>query len=198
MDIDNKLLQYIEGQLTGQDKYDFESLIKSNQNLRVKLDVLTDVIDNSKPEKPPYQVRQKIYDMLKIKDLSFMNIVIKKTDQILNILSGKNYVIDFQPTFITRSNEKSLLFSTKMNDFDVLCDVYFDQNEMYLLKLSAYSDNSKMDNIKFSIIENQKNLLEKYTNSEGSTDSFKINFGIYHIHVSKNESEIGNIKINLS
>ena len=113
MDIDNKILKYVEGTLKGQDKKDFEVLINSDAELKLKVEALSDLYNNSVPESPPYQLRQKIYNMIGINDESFMDIIIKKTSNILNILTGEDYLINIQPAFVTRSNEKSLLFSTK-------------------------------------------------------------------------------------
>ena len=68
MDIDNKILKYIEGTLKGHDKKDFEVLINLDAELKLKVEALSDLYNNSVPESPPYQLRQKIYNMIGIND----------------------------------------------------------------------------------------------------------------------------------
>ena len=194
----NKILKYLEGQLTGQDKEDFESLIESNKKLQSEVEILGNLIDNEPNEVPPYELRQKIYNMVGIRDTSFMDIAIKKTNQILDIILGKEYFLDATPKFVTRSGKESVLFSKKMDNCNISCDIYPNQDGLYLINLAASSQNSQLDNIKFSITKSKKIIMEKYTNSTGNTGSFKINSGVYYINISNSKSEIGNIKINLS
>ena len=196
--MDNKILRYLEGQLTDQNKKDFETLIESSSELQLEVEMLGNLIDNQPNEIPPYEVRQKIYKMVGIKDTSFMDVAIKKADQFLNIILGKEYFLDIELAFITRTSEKSLLFSKKMNDFDILCDIYSEENGQYLMNLAASKNDKEMDNIKFSITQDSKYNVEKYTQSNGNTGSFIINLGVYYINISTLKSEIGNIKINLS
>ena len=198
MDIDNKILKYVEGTLKGQDKKDFEVLINSDAELKLKVEALSDLYNNSVPESPPYQLRQKIYNMIGINDESFMDIIIKKTSNILNILTGEDYLINIQPAFVTRSNEKSLLFSKNMNDYQIFCDLYVEDDNCFL-DLSAFDSNEEeLENIKFSINQESNNLLEKYTDPDGHTGSFEINPGTYEINIYNKNIEIGNIKINIS
>ena len=198
MDIDNKILKYIEGTLKGQDKKDFEVLINSDTELKLKVEALSDLYNNSVPESPPYQLRQKIYDMVGINDESFMDIIIKKTSNIFNVLTGEDYLINTQPAFVTRSNEKSLLFSKNMKDHQIFCDLYVEDDNCFL-DLSAFDSNKEeLENIKFSVNQESNNLLEKYTDSDGHTGSFEINPGTYEINIYNKNVEIGNIKINIS
>ena len=194
----NKILRYLEGQLSDQDKKDFEALIESNSDLQLEVEMLGNLIDNEPEEIPPYELRQKIYQMANIKDETFMDVAIKKADQLLDIVLGKEYSLDTNPAFVTRSNDKSLLFSKKMNEFDILCDVFSEEEGQYLMNLAASKNDQEIDNIKFSIIQDNKQAIEKYTQSNGNTGSFIINPGIYYINISTLKSEVGNIKINLS
>jgi len=66
------------------------------------------------------------------------------------------------------------------------------------MNLAASKNDKEIDNIKFSIIQDNKQAIEKYTQSNGNTGSFIINPGIYYINISTLKSEVGNIKINLS
>ena len=136
--------------------------------------------------------------MIGINDESFMDIIIKKTSNILNILTGEDYLINIQPAFVTRSNEKSLLFSKNMNDHQIFCDLYVEDDNCFL-DLSAFDSNEEeLENIKFSINQESNNLLEKYTDPDGHTGSFEINPGTYEINIYNKNIEIGNIKINIS
>ena len=194
----NKILRYLEGQLTGQDKEAFEALIESDSELQLEVEMLGNLIDNEPKKNPPYQLRQKIYDRIGINNESFMDIIIKKTSNILNIINGDNYLVDIQPAFVTRSNKKSLLFKKDMNGYKIFCDLYVEDNQCFL-DLSAFDSNEKeLKNIKFSLKQKSNNLLEKYTDSDGHTGSFKINSGNYEININKNNTEIGNIQINIS
>ena len=194
----NKILRYLEGQLSDQDKKDFEALIESNSDLQLEVEMLGNLIDNEPEEIPPYELRQKIYQMANIKDETFMDVAIKKADQLLDIVLGKEYFLDTNPVFVTRSNDKSLLFSKKMNEIDILCDICSEEEGQYLMNLAASKNDKEIDNIKFSIIQDNKQAIEKYTQSNGNTGSFIINPGIYYINISTLKSEVGNIKINLS
>ena len=198
MDIDNKILKYVEGTLEGQIKEDFENLIKSDSELRLRVEALSDLYNNAVPENPPYELRQKIYGIAGINDDSFMDIIIKKSSDILDILSGKDYLVNIAPVFVTRSNQKSLLFSKNMNNHKIFCDLYIEDSN-YFIDLSIFDSNKKeSQNVKFSLSQESNDLLEKYTDSDGHTGSFKINSGIYNIGINKKNVEIGNIKINIS
>ena len=85
-----------------------------------------------------------------------------------------------------------------MDDCNILCDICPNQDGIYIMNLAASSTNKEINNIKFAIIQNKKNIMEKYTNSTGNTGSFIIDPGVYYINISNAKSEIGNIKINLS
>ena len=198
MNIDNKILKYVEGNLDQKNKEDFEALIESDLELKLKVEVLSDLYNNSTPDVPSYELREKIYNMLDIKNQSFMDIAIEKTSNIFNILSGKDYLIDIEPTFITRSNDNSLLFSREMNNYKVFCEFFTDSNNN-LINFKAFNiNNHKSSNIKFTLKKLSNIVSEKYTDSNGITDTFEIKAGTYTVDISKNNSEIGNIKINIS
>ena len=193
----NKILRYLEGQLIGQDKKDFETLVESDSDLQLEVEILSNLIDNEPMEDPPYELRQKIYNMVGIKDETFMDVAIRKTDQFLDVILGKEYYIDIEPAFVTRSSKKSILFQKKMYNYDIVCDVCLEEDGQYLMNLAASQNSENMDNIKFSITHNQNSNIEKYTQSNGNTGTFTINSGTYYINISNVKSEIGNIKINL-
>lgn len=193
----NKILRYLEGQLTGQSKKDFEALIESNIELQYEVETLANFIDEEPMENPPYHLRQKIYNMVGIKDDSFMDIVIKKADQIIDVIVGNEYTLDISPKFVTRSSQKSILFSKKMNHFDILCDVFYEEADNYVLNLAASKKSKEINNLKFLISQND-NVIEKFTQKDGNTGSFILNEGVYSINISLKSKEIGNIKINLS
>ena len=198
MDIDTKILKYIEGRLEGDNKRDFENLIKSDSDLKLKVDILSDLYINSNPENPPYELKDKIYNMLNIKNESIMDIVIEKSSNIFNILSGKNFLTNIEPAFITRSNNHSLLFSKDMNHYKIFCEIFEESGNNIINFKALGSENRKSSNIKFILKKSSNIVLEKYTNSNGYTDSFEIENGNYIIEINKNDLEIGNIKINIS
>lgn len=193
----NKILRYLEGQLTGQSKQDFEALIETNSELQYEVETLANFIDEEPMENPPYHLRQKIYNMVGIKDDSFMDIVVKKAGQMIDVILGNEYTLDISPKFVTRSSQKSILFSKKMNHFDILCDVFYEQADNYVLNLAASKNSKEINNLKFLITQNN-NVIEKFTHIDGNTGSFILNKGIYSINISLKSKEIGNIKINLS
>ena len=86
MNIDNKILKYIEGRLEGKVKKDFENLIESDSDLKLRVTTLIDLYSNSIPENPDYELREKIYNILDIKNQSLMDIVIEKSSTIFNVL----------------------------------------------------------------------------------------------------------------
>ena len=193
----NKILRYLEGQLTGQSKKDFEALIESNIELQYEVETLANFIDEEPMENPPYHLRQKIYNMVGIKDDSFMDIVVKKAGQIIDVILGNEYTLDISPKFVTRGGQKSILFSKKMNHFDILCDVFYEEADNYVLNLAASKKSKEINNLKFLISQND-NVIEKFTQKDGNTGSFILNEGVYSINISLKSKEIGNIKINLS
>ncbi|RCL87730.1 hypothetical protein DBW61_00430 [bacterium] len=193
----NKILKYLEGQLTGQIKQDFEALIESNSELQYEVETLANFIDEEPMENPPYHLRQKIYNMVGIKDDSFMDIVVKKAGQMIDVIIGNEYTLDISPKFVTRGSQKSILFSKKMNHFDILCDVFYEEADNYVLNLAASKKSKEINNLKFLITQND-NVIEKFTQKDGNTGSFILNEGIYSINISLKSKEIGNIKINLS
>ena len=193
----NKILKYLEGQLTGQIKQDFEALIESNSELQYEVETLANFIDEEPMENPPYHLRQKIYNMVGIKDDSFMDIVVKKAGQMIDVIIGNEYTLDISPKFVTRGSQKSILFSKKMNHFDILCDVFYEEADNYVLNLAASKKSKEINNLKFLISQND-NVIEKFTQKDGNTGSFILNEGIYSINISLKSKEIGNIKINLS
>lgn len=193
----NKILKYLEGQLTGQIKQDFEALIESNSELQYEVETLANFIDEEPMENPPYHLRQKIYNMVGIKDDSFMDIVVKKAGQMIDVIIGNEYTLVISPKFVTRGSQKSILFSKKMNHFDILCDVFYEEADNYVLNLAASKKSKEINNLKFLITQND-NVIEKFTQKDGNTGSFILNEGIYSINISLKSKEIGNIKINLS
>ena len=194
----NKILRYLEGQLSGQDKKDFEALIESNSDLQLEVEMLGNLIDNEPEEIPPYELRQKIYQMANIKDETFMDVAIKKVDSILEVVIGNQYQLDVEPLLITRSSNSSKIFSKDMNDYEIVCDISNEMEDSFLINLAISKNQKAQENIKFSISQNQKTQNEFFTKSNGNTGSFKLNSGLYLINISTLKYELGNIKINLS
>jgi len=198
MNINSKILRYVEGRLEGKIKKDFEHLMDSDSELKLKVDILSDLYKNSIPENPPYELKDKIYNALNIKNDSIMGIVIEKGSNILNILSGKDFLVNIEPAFVTRSNHQSLLFSKEMNHYKIFCELFDDNGNNIINFKVLTSENKKSSNIKFILKQSSNIISEKYTNSNGDLDSFEIENGNYIIEINKNDSEIGNIKINIS
>tara|TARA_B100000676_G_scaffold208411_1_gene204647 strand:+ start:189 stop:782 length:594 start_codon:yes stop_codon:yes gene_type:complete len=194
----NKILKYLEGQLSGQDKKDFEALIESNSDLQLEVEMLGNLIDNEPEEIPPYELRQKIYQMANVKDETFMDVAIKKVDSILEVVIGNQYQLDIEPLLITRSGNSSKIFSKDMNDYEIVCDISNELEGNFLINLAVSKNQKAQENIKFSVIQNQKTQNEFFTKSNGNTGSFKLNSGQYLINISTLKFELGNIKINLS
>ena len=194
----NKILKYLEGQLSGQDKKDFEALIESNSDLQLEVEMLGNLIDNEPAEIPPYELRQKIYQMAKIKDETFMDVAIKKVDSILEVVIGNQYQLDVEPLLITRSSNTSKIFSKDINDYEIVCDISNELEDNFLINLAVSKNQKAQENIKFSVTQNQKTQNEFFTKSNGNTGSFKLNSGQYLINISTLKFELGNIKINLS
>tara|TARA_B100000029_G_scaffold160079_1_gene155845 strand:- start:1714 stop:2310 length:597 start_codon:yes stop_codon:yes gene_type:complete len=198
MSIENKILKYVEGNLKGQIKEDFENLIKLDSDLRQKVEILSDLYKNSTPKSVPDSLKENIYNMLDIKNDSIMNIILEKSSDIFNILSGHENLIDANPLFITRNNNDSLLFSKEMNNYKVFCE-FFKEGSSNLLSLKALNaNNEKSSNIKFILKKSSNVILEKYTDSNGNIDSFEITNGNYVIDVNNRDIEIGSIKISIS
>lgn len=194
----NKILKYLEGQLSDQDKKDFEALIESNSDLQLEVEMLGNLIDNEPAEIPPYELRQKIYQMANIKDETFMDVAIKKVDSILEVVIGNQYQLDVEPLLITRSSNSSKIFSKDMNDYEIVCDISNELEDNFLINLAVSKNQKAQENIKFSVTQNQKTKNEIFTKSNGNTGSFKLNSGQYLINISTLKFELGNIKINLS
>ena len=198
MNIDSKILKYIEGNLDKKNKEDFEALIKSDSDLKLRVEILSDLYNNSIPESPSYELKEKIYNLLDIKNQSFMDIAIQKVSGIFDILSGKDCLLDIEPSLITRSNNDSLLFSKEMHGYKVFCE-FFNHNRVNLINFKALNINDKKSlNIKFTLKRNSNIISEKYTDINGITDTFEIDAGSYIVDISKDDSEIGHIKINIS
>ena len=194
----NKILKYLEGQLSDKDQKDFEALIESNSDLQLEVEMLGNLIDNEPAEIPPYELRQKIYQMANIKDETFMDVAIKKVDSILEVVIGNQYQLDVEPLLITRSSNSSKIFSKDMNDYEIVCDISNELEDNFLINLAVSKNQKAQENIKFSITQNQKTQNEFFTKSNGNTGSFKLNSGQYLINISTLKFELGNIKINLS
>ena len=194
----NKILKYLEGQLSDQDKKDFEALIESNSDLQLEVEMLGNLIDNEPEEIPPYELRQKIYQMANVKDETFMDVAIKKVDSILEVVIGNQYQLDVKPLLITRSSNSSKIFSKDMNDYEIVCDISNELEDNFLINLAVSKNQKAQENIKFSVTQNQKTKNEFFTKSNGNTGSFKLNSGQYLINISTLKFELGNIKINLS
>ena len=133
----NKILKYLEGQLSDQDKKDFEALIESNSDLQLEVEMLGNLIDNEPAEIPPYELRQKIYQMANIKDETFMDVAIKKVDSILEVVIGNQYQLDVEPLLITRSSNSSKIFSKDMNDYEIVCDISNELEDNFLINLAV-------------------------------------------------------------
>ena len=194
----NKILKYLEGQLSGQNKKDFEALIESNSDLQLEVEMLGNLIDNEPAEIPPYELRQKIYQMANIKDETFMDVAIKKVNSILEVVIGNQYQLDVEPLLITRSSNSSKIFSKDMNDYEIVCDISNESEDNFLINLAVSKNQKAQENIKFIVTQNQKTQNEFFTKSNGNTGSFKLNSGQYLINISTLKFELGNIKINLS
>ena len=160
--------------------------------------MLGNLIDNEPEEIPPYELRQKIYQMANIKDETFMDVAIKKVDSILEVVIGNQYQLDVEPLLITRSSNSSKIFSKDMNDYEIVCDISNELEDNFLINLAVSKNQKAQENIKFSVTQNQKTQNEFFTKSNGNTGSFKLNSGQYLINISTLKFELGNIKINLS
>ena len=85
-----------------------------------------------------------------------------------------------------------------MNHYKIFCEIFEESGNNIINFKALGSKNRKSSNIKFILKQSSNIISEKYTNSNGNTDSFEIENGNYIIEINKNDSEIGNIKINIS
>tara|TARA_B110000263_G_scaffold90047_1_gene78683 strand:- start:121 stop:717 length:597 start_codon:yes stop_codon:yes gene_type:complete len=198
MKINNQLLKYIEGHLNSSDSEEFEKLLDTDNELNLQYEILSDLVNNAKLEEVPYKIKAKSYKILDIKDLSFMDIIIERASDIFNVLKGQDHLLEINPSFITRGSDESLLFSKQMNKYNIFCDIFLDEDKI-LVNFGASNDkNKKINNIKFVIINDSNEYIEKFTNESGNTGSFNIKQDIYSIKVLNNDINIGNIQINIS
>lgn len=198
MNIDNQILRYVEGKLDKQAKKDFEKNISSDSELKLKIDILSDLYHNSISDNAPYELKEKIYQMLNIENKSIMDIAIEKSSDFFNVLRGQDCLLNINPAFITRSSNNSLLFSKEMNSYNIFCELFIDNSSNILNFKALDIKNKKIANIKFILKQSYNIVSEKYTNSNGYTDGIEIKSGNYIIDIYKNDFEIGNIKINIS
>ena len=198
MKINNQLLKYVEGHLNSSDSEEFEKLLDTDNELNLQYEILSDLVNNAKLEEVPYKIKAKSYKILDIKDSSFMDIVIERASDIFNILKGQDHLLEINPSFITRGSNESLLFSKQMNKYNIFCDIFLDEDKI-LMNFGASNDkNKKINNIKFVMINDSNEYIEKFTNENGNTGSFNVKQDIYSIKVLNNDINIGNIQINIS
>ena len=198
MKTNNQLLKYIEGNLNSSDSKEFEKSLDTNHELNLQYEILADLVDNTKLEDVPYKITAKSYKILGIKDPSYMNIAIEKSSHIFNILKGRDHLLEINPSFITRGCNESLLFSKQMNKYNIFCDIFLNEDEI-LMNFSVSNDkDKKIHNIRFVMISNSNEYIEKFTNINGNTGSFNIKQDVYSVKVLNDDINIGNIQINIS
>ena len=198
MKINNQLLKYVEGNLNRSDSKEFEKSLDTDHELNLQYEILADLVDNTKLEDVPYKITAKSYKILAIKDGTFMDIVIEKSSHIFNILKGQDYLLEINPSFITRGSNESLLFSKEMNKHNIFCDIFLEEDKILMNLGASNNKNKKINNIRFVMTSDSNEHIEKFTNTNGNTGSFNIKQDIYSIKVLNDDINIGNIQINIS
>lgn len=192
MNKNSKIFKYVENRLDKKSKIDFEKLIENDNDLKLEVQTLKDLYNKGKLISPSLNFKQNIYAKLNLSD-DLIDILIKKTESFFNVMSGKRYVIEVLPHFVTRSSQNSILFHKKLNSYAIYFEIYKDKKNNYI-NFKVLNDKEKSSNIKFDI--NSK--IEKFTTINGETGSFRIDDGIHILNISKGNSDIGTIKLNIS
>ena len=76
---------------------------------------------------------------------------------IFNILSGKNFLTNIEPAFITRSKNHSLLFSKDMNHYKIFCEIFEESGNNIINFKALGSKNRKSSNIKYDPVMDDLN-----------------------------------------
>ena len=192
MNKNSKIFKYVENRLDKKSKIDFEKLIENDNDLKLEVQTLKDLYNKGKLISPSLNFKQNIYAKLNLSD-DLIDILIKKTESFFNVMSGKRYVIEVLPHFVTRSSQNSILFHKKLNSYAIYFEIYKDKKNNYI-NFKVLNDKEKSSNIKFDI----NGKIEKFTTINGETGSFRIDDGIHILNISKGNSDIGTIKLNIS
>lgn len=192
MNKNSKIFKYVENRLDQKSKIEFEKLIDNDNDLKLEVQILKDLYDNGKLISPSLTFKQNIYDKLNLSD-DLINILVKKTESFFNVITGKRYLIEVLPHFVTRSSQNSILFHKELNSYSIYFEIYKDKKNNYI-NFKVLNDKEKSSNVKFDI--NSK--IEKFTTINGETGSFRIDDGIHILNISKDNSDIGTIKLNIS
>ena len=105
MNKNSKIFKYVENRLDKKSKIDFEKLIENDKDLKLEVQTLKDLYNNGKLISPSLTFKQNIYTKLNLSD-DLIDILIKKTESFFNVISGKRYMIEVLPHFVTRSSQK--------------------------------------------------------------------------------------------
>lgn len=192
MNKNSKILKYVENRLDQKSKIDFEKLIENDNDLKLEVQTLKDLYNNGKRIQTSLAFKQNIYAKINLSD-DLIDILIKKTESLFNVISGKKYVTEVLPHFITRSSQNSILFHKKLNSHSIYFEIYRDKKNNYI-NFKVFNDKEKSSNIKFDI----NGKIEKFTSINGETGSFRIDDGIHILNISQGNYDIGTIKLNIS
>lgn len=187
---EEKILAFLDGNLSNDDSNKINSIIEKNPHLKLKTDELRHIIDNPILESPPKNIHSKLMKKLGINEDTIFDICLKSLQNGIDIISGKNLLINNNrgiPVFRSE-NQSELYFEKQMKDINIICIFnHYNEEELSIHFKIKTNNGASNKNIQIKLFKND--ILEKslITDSFGATKSFRINNGDYTLSVLKNK-----------
>ena len=195
------ILAFVEGKLNDPEKNRIQEAMLVNNELKATVSILSELVDGKHTINPPVFLHKKVVDILGLSKPCLMEIVIKKTKNILEIIDGSQHYfpersISFAPTRGTASND--FIFKSEFENYQIICEIGLDNDQMFMQFFMEDRFGEKISNGRFIVFDEKNKIFDCVTDNTGVTERKLISPGNYLINTEINKKKLGAIKINIS
>ena len=196
---EEKILAFLDGNLSNDDSNKLNSIIEKNPHLKLKTDELRHLINNPILESPPKNIHSKLMKNLGINEDTIFDICLKSLQNGIDIISGKNLLINNNigiPVFRSE-NQSELYFEKKMMGINIVCIFnHYNEEEFNIYFKVKTKNEASAKNIQIKLFNKDILVKSLITDSFGATKSLNVKNGEYKISILKNK-DLGTIHLKL-
>lgn len=194
---EEEILLYAEKKLSETELVRISKLIENDSELSEHISILESLVAEQPQRKPSEYLDKKVLNTLGIKPKNFIEIILEKTDGLLEVIMGNNYFqpeLSLIPVLVRNSGDSYKVFSTTFSNHPIFVEISTSDTTYIRLIIK---NKEKKHQFRFKISAPDKKVFDILADDTGSTKPIPIDCGSYNIVVEKNSILLGNIQVTL-
>ncbi len=193
------LTAFVEDRLDSRKEAEFIRKLSDDPSLLKETLQLKILVSEQPLKTPPAHLHKQLMRRLGLESSHLMEIVLKKSREMMDVLTGKEYLFQGDPALLAvrGEEENDLIFKTEKLPYYILCHVDPSEDNPALYFSLETIDSKRVKNGRFILRKGNKKIFEIVTDKMGVTSPCQVDSGDYEIDVEINREFLGTIKLNI-